>query len=122
MKLITKILGKVNEYNEPPQLSYVTLVDTDTGKIHFTDAVSEKLKEKGITYPNCEFELLILQNENHQFSIELIKLNSTNSPIFNNNNNNNKNDNLNNNNTVNNSSNNTPNPQITATPPPNINP
>jgi len=51
MKLITKILGKVNEYNEPPQLSYVTLVDTDTGKIHFTDAVSEKLKEKGITYP-----------------------------------------------------------------------
>jgi hypothetical protein len=121
MKLITKILGKVNEYNEPPQLSYVTLVDTDTGKIHFTDAVSEKLKEKGITYPNCEFELLILQNENHQFSIELIKLNSTNSPIFDNNNNDNLKNN-NNNNTVNNSSNNTPNSQITATPPPNINP
>lgn len=62
MKVLAKFLGKVNEYNEPPALSYVTLKNVDTGEEVDTDAVSEKLKEKGITYADCEFEILVVES------------------------------------------------------------
>lgn len=63
MKVVAKFLGKVNEYNEPPALSYVTLKNVDSGESVDTDAVSERLKEKGITYVGCEFEVIISKAE-----------------------------------------------------------
>ena len=73
MKVLAKFLGKVNEYNEPPALSYVTLKNVDTGESVDTDAVSEKLKEKGITHVDCEFEVLIVESNGGQ-SASLTKL------------------------------------------------
>ena len=62
MKVLAKFLGRVNEFNEPPALSYVTLKNVDTGESVDTDAVSERLKEKDITRVGCEFEVLIMED------------------------------------------------------------
>lgn len=73
MKVLAKFIGKVNEYNEPPALSYVTLKNVDTGESADTDAVSERLKEKGITHVDDEFEVLIVES-NGGTSASLTKL------------------------------------------------
>lgn len=74
MKIVAKFLGKVNEYNEPPALSYVTLKNVDTGETADTDAVSERLKEKGITHVDDEFEVLIQQDDAGKTTAVLTKL------------------------------------------------
>jgi hypothetical protein len=63
MKVLAKFLGKVNEYNEPPALSYVTLKNVDTGTSEDATIFSEKLKEKGITHADCEFEVLVFEDD-----------------------------------------------------------
>jgi len=74
MKIVAKFLGKVNEYNEPPALSYVTLKNVDNDESADTDAVSERLKEKCITHVDDEFEVLIQQDESGKQSAVLTKL------------------------------------------------
>ena len=63
MKVLAKFLGKVNAYNEPPSLSYVTLKDVDTGKSEDATIFTEKLKEKGISYAGCEFEVIVMEDD-----------------------------------------------------------
>ena len=74
MKIVAKFLGKVNEYNEPPALSYVTLKNMDTDEMVDTTAVSEKLKEKGITQADCEFEVIIQETDSGQTTGIITKL------------------------------------------------
>lgn len=63
MKILAKFIGKVNEFNEPPALSYVTLKNVDNNESVDTDAISEKLKAAGIDHAGCEFEVLIGEDD-----------------------------------------------------------
>ena len=74
MKVIAKFLGKVNEFNQPPALSYVTLKNVDTGEEIDTDAVSQFLLEKGLTHADCEFEVLIQETDSGQTVGTITKL------------------------------------------------
>jgi hypothetical protein len=61
MKVVAKFLGKVNEFNKPPALSYVTLKNVDTGEEIDTDAVSQMLLDAGIDHEDVEFEVLVTE-------------------------------------------------------------
>ena len=63
MKVLAKFLGRVNAYNEPPSLSYVTLKDVSTGKSEDATIFTEKLNEKGITTAGCEFEVIVMEDD-----------------------------------------------------------
>ena len=63
MKVVSKLLGKVNEFNHPPALSHVTLKNVDTGQSEDATIFSEKLKEKGITHDDCEFEVIVMEDD-----------------------------------------------------------
>ena len=63
MKVLAKFLGKVNEFNQPPALSYVTLKNVDTGESVDTDAVSQMLLDAGIDHADCEFEVLVQEDD-----------------------------------------------------------
>ena len=63
MKILSKFIGRVHEFNEPPKPSYVTLKEVDS-KLEFeAEANSEKLKATGINHTDCEFEILIQEGE-----------------------------------------------------------
>lgn len=74
MKIVAKFIGRVNLFNSPPEPSYVTLKNIDTGEVCDTDAVSEKLLEKGIDHTDCEFEVLIQQGDDGKHTAVLNKL------------------------------------------------
>jgi hypothetical protein len=74
MKVVAKFLGRVNEYNEPPALSYVTLKNVDTNEECETDAVSAKLKEVGVDHADCEFEVIITEDDNGKVTAVTKKL------------------------------------------------
>jgi len=59
MKILAKFLGRVNKYHAPPDISYVTLKDLNSGQVYETDAVSEKLLAAGIDHDDCEFEIIV---------------------------------------------------------------
>lgn len=63
MKVVAKFLGKVNEYNEPPALSYVTLKNVDNNEEIDTDAVSQMLLDAGVDHVGCEFEVLVQEDD-----------------------------------------------------------
>ena len=48
MKKVAEFIGIVNKFNQPPEVSYVSLKDLSNGKSVDTTAESEKLLEKGI--------------------------------------------------------------------------
>lgn len=58
MKLLAKYYGRVNKFNPPPELSYVTLKEESTGKVIDTSAVSQKLIDAGIGQDD-QFEVVI---------------------------------------------------------------
>ena len=76
MKILAKFIGKVNEFNEPPALSYVTLKNVDNNEEVDTDAVSQKLKEAGIDHAGCEFEVIIGEDDTGKHVPTLKKLES----------------------------------------------
>jgi hypothetical protein len=80
MKVVAKFLGRVNEYNNPPALSYVTLKNVDTNEKIDTDAVSQLLLENGLTQPDCEFEILVQETDAGQTVGSITKLESRKSP------------------------------------------
>ncbi len=74
MKVVAKFYGRVNQFNAPPGPSYVTLKNASTGETVDTDAVSEKLLEKGIDHNDCEFEIIVQQNDDGKQEATLTKL------------------------------------------------
>lgn len=62
MKIAAKFLGKVNEFNHPPALSYVTLKNVDTNEEVDTDAISQMLLDAGINREGDEFEVLVQED------------------------------------------------------------
>ena len=74
MKLLAKFLGRVNVLNSPPEFSYVTLKNVDTGEVVDSNAVTEKLIEAGITKVDDEFEVLILEDDAGKQTAKLTKL------------------------------------------------
>ena len=74
MKVLAKFIGRVNEYNEPPALSYVTLKNVDTNEECETDAVSAKLKEVGVDHTDCEFEVIITEDDSGKVNAVTKKL------------------------------------------------
>lgn len=69
MKVVAKFLGKVNEFNKPPALSYVTLKNVDTGEEIDTDAVSQMLLDAGVDHNDCEFEVLVTEENGKHSAI-----------------------------------------------------
>ena len=69
MKVVAKFLGKVNKLNQPPAISYVTLKNVDTGESVDTDAVSEMLLNAGIDHVDCEFEILVTEEDGKNASV-----------------------------------------------------
>lgn len=63
MKVLTKFHGVVNQFNAPPELTYVTLKNVDTGEVIDSNAITEKLVAAGIDHDGCEFEVTILQDD-----------------------------------------------------------
>jgi hypothetical protein len=74
MKVLAKLLGRVNVFNPPPEFSYVTLKNTGTGEVIDSNAVSEKLVEAGITKADDEFEVLVIEDDTGKQSAKLTKL------------------------------------------------
>ena len=74
MKVVAKFIGKVNEFNQPPALSRVTLKNVDTGESIDTDAVSQFLLDKGIDHNGCEFEVLVQEADTGQTVGSITKL------------------------------------------------
>lgn len=75
MKILAKFLGRVNKYHAPPDISYVTLKNEETGTICETDAVSEKLLAAGIDHDDCEFEIIVQEDVGGCTTAVLTKLN-----------------------------------------------
>lgn len=74
MKVLAKFLGRVNAFHPPPDFTYVTLKNVDTGEVVDSNAISEKLMEKGIDHNDCEFEVLVLEDVTGKIVSELKKL------------------------------------------------
>lgn len=66
MKVVAKFHGRVNEFNNPPALSYVTLKNVETGEEWDTDAVSKNLLDAGIDHADCEFEIIVSEDNGKQ--------------------------------------------------------
>jgi polyhydroxyalkanoate synthesis regulator phasin len=62
MKEVAKFYGRVNQFNQPPQPSYVTLKNAATNESVDTDAVSAELLKAEIDHAGCEFEITINQS------------------------------------------------------------
>jgi precorrin-6B methylase 1 len=73
MKQLAKFKGKVNQFNNPPEPSYVTLKNVLTGELCNTDAISEKLMEKGIGQSD-EFEVIVQEDLTGKVEAILSKL------------------------------------------------
>jgi ribosomal protein L12E/L44/L45/RPP1/RPP2 len=69
MKIVAKFLGKVNEFNKPPALSYVTLKNVDDGEEVDTDAVSQMLLDAGIDREGVEFEVLVTEENGKHIAV-----------------------------------------------------
>jgi hypothetical protein len=63
MKELHKYLGRVTLYRPAPDHSFVTLKDTKSGELYETDGDSARMAAKGIDHDNCEFEVLIMEND-----------------------------------------------------------
>jgi hypothetical protein len=74
MKVLAKLIGRVNAFNPPPEFSYVTLKNVDNGEVVDSNAITEKLVEAGITQTNDEFEVLILEDEQKKQVAKITKL------------------------------------------------
>ncbi len=64
MKVLAHFYGRVNKFNPPPEPSYVTLKNDATGETVDSDAVTEKLLEVGIDHDDCEFEIIVQEDDN----------------------------------------------------------
>ena len=78
MKIVAKYIGKVNEFNQPPALSYVTLKNVDTNEEINTHALSQMLLDAGVDYVKCEFEVLVMENDEGKHKALTKELNSHN--------------------------------------------
>jgi len=74
MKVVSKLLGKVNEFNHPPALSYVTLKSVDDNKEVDVDAASQPLLDAGIDRADVEFEIIIQEDDDGKQSGIIKKL------------------------------------------------
>ena len=63
MKTLATILGKVIQFNEPPEPSIVSLVNKEKNESCETKADSARLKAHGINTNGCEFEITILRDD-----------------------------------------------------------
>lgn len=63
MKELYKYYGRVNKFNPAPDHSFVTLKDLKTGQLYETDGDSARMAAKGIDHDDCEFEVLIIEND-----------------------------------------------------------
>ena len=50
MKELARFQGRVTKFNQPPELSYVTLKNMENGEMAETDAISEELLKHGIDH------------------------------------------------------------------------
>jgi len=64
MKTLAQFKGKVIIYN-PDGLSRVQLTDLSNGNSCETDGSSTGLKEAGINYNGCEFEITVVEEHGH---------------------------------------------------------
>ena len=76
MKVLAKLLGKVNVFNPSPEFSYVTLKNIDNGEVIDSNAVTEKLVEAGITKVDDVFEVIIIEDDIGKQTARLTKLKS----------------------------------------------
>jgi len=74
MKVVSTFYGRVNQLNQPPELSFVTLKNEESDEVYDTTAMTEKLLEKGIDYNDCEFKFIINQSIDGTITSELVKL------------------------------------------------
>ncbi len=74
MKVLAKLLGRVNVFNPAPEFSYVTLKNVDNGEVVDSNAVTAELVKAGITKVNDEFEVLIMENDEGKQVARLTKL------------------------------------------------
>jgi hypothetical protein len=74
MKVLAKLLGRVNVFNPAPEFSYVTLKNVDNGEVVDSNAVTAELVKAGITKVNDEFEVLIAENDEGKQVARITKL------------------------------------------------
>jgi hypothetical protein len=74
MKIVARFYGRVNKLNPVPEKSYVTLKNQETGETVDSNAVTEKLLEKGIDHDGCEFEIIMEQSIDGTVTATLTKL------------------------------------------------
>ncbi len=74
MKVLAKLLGRVNVFNPAPDFSYVTLKNVDNGEVVDANADSKKLTDAGITQKDDEFEILIIEDEQGKQTAKITKL------------------------------------------------
>lgn len=63
MKVLAKLLGRVNVFQPAPEFSYVTLKNVDNGEVIDSNAVTEELVKAGVTKVDDEFEVLVMEDE-----------------------------------------------------------
>ena len=64
MKTLASFTGKVLTYN-PDGISRVQLTDLSNGNSCETDSNSTALKEAGVNYNGCEFEIVVVEEHGH---------------------------------------------------------
>lgn len=75
MKILAKFYGKVTEFNNPPEKSYVILTNLETKTSVKSDAISEELVKSGVTYNDCEFEITIHESIDGKVKATITKIN-----------------------------------------------
>ena len=74
MKVLAKFLGRVHAFNPPPDFSYVTLKNVDTGEVVDSNAITEELVKAGVTKVDDEFEVLVIGDDAGKTSGKITKL------------------------------------------------
>jgi hypothetical protein len=62
MKILAKFTGKVLKFNTDGA-SQVRLTDLSNGKSCDTDGITSKLKDAGIDYDGCDFEVMVIEED-----------------------------------------------------------
>ena len=81
MTILAKILGKVIQFNEPPEPSIVSLLNAEKNESCETKGDSARLKAQGINFVGCEFEIIITRDERGRETSTMRNLTTPSTPI-----------------------------------------
>ena len=74
MKVLATIKGKVIQFNEPPEPSIVSLVNSEKNESCETKGDSARLQAQGINHNGCEFEITVLRDDRGRESSVMKKI------------------------------------------------